>query len=87
MVRLNQSFFVRVVIDYATCYGQRLGQALFNMLSVEATEKLVGNQIDPFYSVTNRSELFEWVDNHLILDDEATAIAIFSGDEILWEAK
>lgn len=67
--------------------NQRPGQYLFNhILPGDACRVIVGTTFDPFNKEMTFQELKLWIDNHLILNMWDT-IAVFNGDDILWEAK
>jgi hypothetical protein len=62
---------------------QRTGQYLFNHLPVEVGNKVAGTLFDPFHKDLSKPEIIEWLDNHLIFN-ENKIIALFDQNTILW---
>jgi hypothetical protein len=83
------------LIYLAWLYGQRTGQILFNLLPLGAREAVTGSLFDPFYKDLTSDEASEWLDSHIIFDDEPQGfsaifdsekiLAVFDGEKILWE--
>lgn len=62
--------------------GYRLGQALFNNLPTWAVSYIAGSTFDPFYKDMSDREAWEWIDSHLIFDDEGV-LAVYSGNKVI----
>ena len=73
------------IYNVAPMCGYRTGQLLFNSLRYEVAEKIRGTIFDPFYKEMSLFELIEWINNHIIYDNEGMMICVFDGNTILWE--
>jgi hypothetical protein len=65
----------------------RTGQILFNLLPRGAGGKVAGTFFDPFHKELCYTELQQWIDNHLIFDDDGAIIGVFNNNQLLWEAQ
>lgn len=77
-------FDVAVFNQYQTG-NYRWGQALFIALPKWAATVVAGSTFDPYYVIGTTHETREWIDNHLILDDEGEVLAVHHNNLILAE--
>jgi hypothetical protein len=75
----------RYIIMNAPAQCQRSGQFLFNSLRHEVAEAVRGTLFDPFYKDLSEYEVADWLENHVIYNDQGEMICVFSGNTILWE--
>ena len=77
--------FARSIRYHAKETGQRTGQALFNTLPLGAANAVIGCIWDPFNRDYSSQELVNWVNEHLILDDDVNVVGVIGANQILWE--
>ena len=65
----------------------RTGQHLFNTLPSYIGAKVAGTMFDPFHRDLSKVQMVNWVENHLIFNDDGEIIALFDGNMIMWEKK
>jgi hypothetical protein len=73
------------IFDNAPMLEQRTGQLLFNSLRQQVAAKVRDTDFDPFYKDLTLFEIIEWLENHVVYNDEGIMIRLFDGNEILWE--
>jgi hypothetical protein len=73
------------VVRMAAELDQRTGQFLFNYLRHEVAEAARGTVFDPFEKDLSQYEVEQWLESHIIYNDDGKMIAFFIGDLILWE--
>lgn len=78
-------FYAKHVIQGAKLKKQRTGERLFYSLPAGAGNAIASTLIDPYHFDFGEDELVQWVDNHLVLDDYFNVLAVFNGNQILWE--
>ncbi len=76
--------YVDFVMRESKKVEQRPGQFLINSLPPGAYQVVTGTLFDPFHKPMERWHVVEWVDNHLILDEQEV-IGVFNNNKILWE--
>jgi hypothetical protein len=69
----------------ALIYGQRTGQYLFNSLTPVVADKVRGTNFDPFYLDLTIEGIIQWLEDHIIFNDNGSIGCLFNGYEILWE--
>jgi len=69
----------------------RTGQLIFNFLPEGAQNAIRGTLFDPFHKNMDAYELTQWVQDHLVFGKinrgAEGVIAVFNGNDILWEAQ
>ena len=73
------------IFEVAPGYGERPGQFLFNSLRHEIADTVRGTFLDPFYKEMSLRQIIEWLENHIIYDDDGRMICLFDKNEVLWE--
>lgn len=81
---MSAALLTDAVMRDANRCGQRTGQYLFNALPPQIGNVIAGSLVDPFHQELRRDEVVAWIDHHLIFDNN-TIIAVFNGNDILWE--
>jgi len=65
---------------------QRTGEFLFNNLRFEIAEAIRNTELDPFYQEMDFEDVVDWLDDHIVFDNQGTMIRVFDDHGILWEA-
>jgi hypothetical protein len=65
-------------------YDMRTGQLLFNILRHEIAEVVRNTELDTFYEDLELEEIVEWLENHIMFDNQGRMIRLFDGHRILW---
>ena len=73
------------ICNMAAQLDQRNGQFLFNHLRHEVAEAARGTLYDPFYKELSQDEVAQWLEDHIVWNDDGRMIAFFIGETILWE--
>lgn len=76
----------QICVNAASFDDIRSGQYLFNHLPDEVKPLVAGSMFDPFHKKLSEQQVLEWLQNHLIFDDRGQIIALFTGNNILWES-
>ncbi len=79
------SMYVEQIASGAKATDQRTGQRLFNLLPQPVAYFTSGTLFDPFHKDLTRKEIWDWLNDHLIFDDNGHIIALFNNNQILWE--
>jgi len=79
--------YSRDVIMNAEKHGQRTGQYLFNGLPQEVRAVITGTVWDPFHKNMSQYQVEEWLDGHLIFNDNGGICGVIAGRKILWGKK
>lgn len=81
-----EAIFAEDIMINAKAQQQRAGQYLFNHLPESGAATVVAGSIfDPFHKDLSVTEVFDWLCDHLIFDNNQNIIAVFNGNDILWE--
>jgi hypothetical protein len=64
----------------------RNGQWLFNHLPIPVANLVAGTSFDPFHKMMSQEDIFNWLDNHLIFEDNEI-IGLFHNERVLWDSK
>lgn len=75
--------FTENVVRLAVETGTRTGQHIMNILPLGASLAVTGTPFDPYEKDMFASEVFSWVQDHLIFKGESV-IGVIDGNEILW---
>lgn len=75
----------KYIVEMAPYHDQRTGQLLFNSLKHEIADIVRDTSFDPFYKELTCDEIIDWLENHIIYDDDGNMICLFNGNDILWE--
>lgn len=67
--------------------NQRTGQYLMNHLPDGAYRAVTGTLFDPFHRDLKPGDIYEWLENHLIFDDNESVIGVFNNNQLLWAAE
>jgi hypothetical protein len=73
------------IYDMAPAYDMRTGQLLFNSLKHEIAEVVRNTSFDPFYKDMELEEIVEWLEDHIIYDNQGMMVRLFSDHRVLWE--
>jgi hypothetical protein len=73
------------IVRMAPQLDQRTGQLLFNNLRSEVAEACRGTVYDPFYEDLSLDEIIQWLEDHVIYNDQGIMTCFFIGNTILWE--
>lgn len=73
------------LLEHSRNTGQRTGQALFNLLPPGIGHMVAGTSFDPFHRDMTRAEIVMWFNDHFICEDTGEVIAVFHGNNIIWE--
>jgi hypothetical protein len=73
------------IFEMADYHCQRTGQFLFNSLRHEIAEVVRNTLFDPFYKELSLGEIIDWLENHILFDDQGKMIYLFSDNQILWK--
>lgn len=79
--------YTEFVYHNSRFFHQRPGQYILNHIPTPAAQTIINANIpglDIWESEMTWYQIYEWLDNHLILDN-GSVIAVFNGDDILWE--
>jgi hypothetical protein len=76
--------YTQQIFEGAQYYSQRTGQYLFNKLPLLVAAEVAGTSFDPFHKDLSKFEIYEWLDNHLIFQDQRI-VGLFHNDVLLWE--
>lgn len=75
--------------EYVCYLGPRLdmrtGEFLFNTLRHEIAEKVRATDLDPFYEDLEFEEVVDWVDGHIVFDNEGKMVRLQDDHGVLWE--
>ena len=85
MVPGNIKQYVDELMRRSKALNERTGQALHKSLPVDIRRWVNGALFDPFYKDLSEEEIYQWIDNHLIFDDEGVLIGLYDRNTILWE--
>jgi hypothetical protein len=85
MTEFNVNIYAKRVHFDSRKYQFRSGQYLFNTLPIGAATAVRGTLFDPFYKDMDLSAIKTWVENHLVLGEGGVVMALFDGNNILWE--
>lgn len=66
-------------------YDMRTGQLLFNVLRHEIADVVRDTELDTFYEDLEVEEIVDWLEDHIIFDNQGRMVRLFSGHTILWE--
>lgn len=80
----STAIFTSTIMQKAHVYDQRTGQYLFNQLPNHIARLVSGTTFDPFHKDFNVEEIYKWINDHLIFNDNEI-ICLFNNDKILWE--
>ena len=69
----------------APVYGERTGELLFNVLRHEIADVVRNTNFDPFYEDLDTDEIVEWLETHILYDNDGNMIRLFDERGILWE--
>jgi len=77
--------YSREVIMHAEGQNQRTGQYLFNGLPDGARKAVAGTVFDPFHKNMSQYQIENWLEDHVVFNDNGSIIGIIAGRKILWE--
>lgn len=83
---MRNAQFINDILRGAKESEQRTGQYLFNSLPEGAQEVITRTMSDPYQQDFDVYELTNWVNNHLIFDEDGAIINVFNGDTVLWDS-
>jgi hypothetical protein len=72
------------IIDESNETNQRTGMRLFCRLPGEAANKIVGQEMDPYYISMSRRELWEWINVHIFFDNDGEIAAVHDYGHLMW---
>lgn len=73
------------IYDTAPCIGMRTGELLFNELRHEIADVVRDTDLDTFYDDLGLEEIVEWLENHIMYDNQGTMVRLYDGHGVLWE--
>jgi len=76
----------RDIIMNAEAHGQRTGQYLYNGLPDDARAVVAGTIWDPFYKDLSQFQLVDWINQHLVFNENGTITGVISGPNVLWDS-
>lgn len=69
----------------APVFDNRTGQLLFNVLRHEIADVVRHTDFDPFYEDLTLEEIVEWLEAHILYDNDGNMIRLFDEGGVLWE--
>ena len=75
----------RYIYNMANEFNERTGQVLFNNLRHEIADVVRSTNLDTFYKEMSLEEITDWLENHIIFDNQGKMVRLFSGRHVLWE--
>jgi len=79
--------YSRTVILKAEVHSQKTGQYLFNSLPEGAREAVSGMLWDPFYKDMSQYQIEEWLNDHVVFNDNGSISGVITGGKIIWGSR
>lgn len=73
------------IYTMAPQYDMRPGQFLFNYLRHEVADVVRGTELDTFYQDLELEDIAQWLDQHIIYDNQGRMVRLHDGHHVLWE--
>ena len=73
------------IYDTAPYLEMRTGELLFDELRHEIADVVRDTELDTFYDEMDFGEILDWLDRHIIYDNQGAMVRLRDGNRVLWE--